>query len=56
MSAHDDTYDFNAANRGRAGEKLTKIGRALFDGHGTPFTISFSGTKTLTGSGHCHQN
>ena len=54
MRALDDTYDFNAANRGQAGETLTKIGRALFGGHGTPFTISFIGTKPLNGSGHCH--
>ena len=54
MRALDDTYDFNAANRGQAGETLTKIGRALLGGHGTPFTISFIGTKPLNGNGHCH--
>ena len=53
MWALDDRYDFNAANRGQAGEDLTKVGRALFGGWGTPFTISFTGSKPLTGSGHC---
>ena len=55
MTALDDRYDFNAANRGLAGEDLTKVGRALFGWWGTPFTISFTGTKPLTGSGNCHQ-
>ena len=54
MTALDDTYDFNAAMRGRVGETLTSIGRWLFTGNGNPFTISFSGSKTLTGSGHCN--
>ena len=53
MTALDDTYDFDAAMRGRVGEKLTEIGRWLFSGNGKPFTISFTGSKTLTGSGHC---
>ena len=51
--AHDDTYDFNAAMRNRVGETLTAIGRWLFSGNGKPFTISFTGSKPLTGSGHC---
>ena len=55
MHALPDRYDFNAANRGQSGETLTKIGRALFGGHGTPFTINFSGTKPLDGTGHCHE-
>jgi len=49
----DDTYDFNAAMRSRVGEALTSIGRWLFSGSGKPFTISFTGSKSLTGSGHC---
>lgn len=53
MTALDDTYDFNAAMRGRVGETLTSIGRWLFSGDGVPFTISFIGSKPLTGSGHC---
>ena len=53
MTALDDTYDFNAAMRGRVGETLTSIGRWLFSGDGVPFTISFTGSKPLTGSGHC---
>ena len=56
MWAHDDTYDFNAAMRSRVGETLTAIGRWLFSGNGKPFTISFTGSKPLTGSGHCHDN
>lgn len=55
MTALDDTYDFNKAMRGRFGERLTSIGRALFTGNGKAFTISFTGSKPLTGSGHCHQ-
>jgi len=53
LSALDDRYDFNASNRGQAGETLTKIGRALFGAHGTPFTIHINGTKSFAGSGHC---
>jgi len=53
MDGLEDRYDFNAANRGQAGETLTAIGRALFQAHGTPYTIYFSGGKTFTGSGHC---
>jgi len=49
----DDRYDFNKANRGLVAETLTTIGRVLFEAHGTTYTISFTGTKTLTGSGHC---
>ena len=54
MRALDDTYDFNAANRGQAGETPTKIGRAPLGGHGAPVTISFIRTKPLNGNGHCH--
>ena len=53
MSGEDDTYDFNAANRGALGESLTAIGRMLLDGSGTPYTIQFAGSEPLTGSGHC---
>ncbi len=53
MTGLDDTYDFNAANRGFAGEALTFIGRLLFSAHGTPYAIKFSGSAPLTGTGHC---
>ena len=53
MSGEDDTYDFNAANRGALGESLTVIARTLLDGSGTPYTIQFAGSEPLTGSGHC---
>lgn len=53
MSGEDDTYDFNAANRGALGESLTNIARTLLDGSGTPYTIQFAGSEPLTGSGHC---
>lgn len=54
MTALDDRYDFNSANRGLCAELLTSIGRALLNGSGRPFTISFTGSKPLTGSGHCN--
>jgi len=53
MSGEDDTYDFNAANRGALGESLTTLGRLLLDGCGTPYTIQFADSEPLTGSGHC---
>ncbi len=53
MTGESDRYDFNAANRGFAGETLTFIGRLLFSGHGTPYPIHFSGFAPLSGSGHC---
>ena len=53
MRGEEDTYDFNAANRGLLGEALTAIGRLLLEGGGTPYPIRFSGTEPLTGSGHC---
>ena len=53
MRGEDDTYDFNAANRGALGESLTAIARLLLDGSGTPYPILFSGSRSLTGSGHC---
>lgn len=54
MTALDDRYDFNSANRGLCAEVLTAIGRALLSGSGRPFTISFTGSKPLVGSGHCN--
>ena len=53
MRGENDTYDFNAANRGALGESLTALGRLLLDGSGTPYTILFAGSEPLTGSGHC---
>ena len=53
MSGEDDTYDFNAANRGALGESLTALGRLLLDGCGTPYTIQFADSEPLMGSGHC---
>ena len=53
MTGADDPYDFNAANRGFAGETLTALGRLFLEGHGTPYMIQFSGSVPLEGSGHC---
>ena len=53
MSGAEDPYDFNAGNRGLLGEALTALGRALYDGRGTPYVFQFSGSVPLDGSGHC---
>ena len=53
MRGEDDTYDFNAANRGLLGETLTAVGRMLLNGSGTPYMVQFAGSEPLTGSGHC---
>ena len=53
MTGAEDPYDFNAGNRGLLGEALTALGRALYDGRGTPYVFQFSGSVPLDGSGHC---